>query len=90
MDQKDTPKVYWFKAKKYGYGWSMPCSWQGWVFMIAWLLALLLMWTCLPLTNLQQVHTLLCFLGITWGMCMLLLIVCYFKGEPAGWRWGEK
>ena len=29
---------YWFKAKRSGYGWGLPCSWQGWVFFVPWLL----------------------------------------------------
>ena len=23
--------IYWFPAKKYGWGWGIPCSWQGWI-----------------------------------------------------------
>jgi hypothetical protein len=22
---------YWFPAKRYGYGWSVPTTWQGWL-----------------------------------------------------------
>jgi hypothetical protein len=22
----------WFPAKRYGWGWGLPCCWQGWVF----------------------------------------------------------
>jgi len=25
----------WFSAKRFGYGSAMPCSWQGWLVMIA-------------------------------------------------------
>ena len=32
---------YWFRAKRYGWGWGLPCSWQGWVFFLIWLGALL-------------------------------------------------
>ncbi|MAX27179.1 MAG: hypothetical protein CMJ19_22005 [Phycisphaeraceae bacterium] len=90
MTHNDRPKVYWFKAKNHGYGWGLPCSWQGWLFTLIWLLVLLLSWLCLPLFDLEQVHALLLFFGITALMCMLLVIVCYLKGEPASWRWGEK
>jgi hypothetical protein len=30
-----TEKHYWFRAKRYGLGWGLPCSWQGWAFFLA-------------------------------------------------------
>ena len=24
-------RKYWFPAKRYGYGWGIPSSWQGWL-----------------------------------------------------------
>ncbi len=30
-------KKYWFKAKKYGRGWT-PSSWRGWLVLVAWVL----------------------------------------------------
>ena len=24
-------RKYWFTRKKYGWGWGMPCAWQGWL-----------------------------------------------------------
>jgi hypothetical protein len=29
-------KQIWFPAKKYGWGWGPPCTWQGWVVMVVW------------------------------------------------------
>jgi hypothetical protein len=29
-------KTFWFKRKKYGYGWT-PCSWQGWLLTISYI-----------------------------------------------------
>jgi hypothetical protein len=34
--------VYWFKAKRYGYGWGLPGSWQGWAFFVPWLILCML------------------------------------------------
>jgi hypothetical protein len=30
-----TENKYWFPAKRYGYGWGIPNSWQGWVVLVA-------------------------------------------------------
>src|ERR1700720_3484460 len=32
---------YWFRAKRYGLGWGLPLVWQGWVFLLAWIVAVL-------------------------------------------------
>src|SRR5258708_22000818 len=32
MSNKQT---YWFPAKRYGWGWGLPSSWQGWVVLAA-------------------------------------------------------
>jgi hypothetical protein len=26
---------YWLPAKRYGWGWGVPCAWQGWCVLIA-------------------------------------------------------
>ena len=31
---------YWFPAKRYGWGWGLPQTWQGWVAFVVWLAAL--------------------------------------------------
>jgi hypothetical protein len=30
---------YWFPAKRYGWGWGPPVTWQGWAVLVVWLLA---------------------------------------------------
>jgi hypothetical protein len=30
-------KIICFPAKEYGWGWRMPCAWQGWVVMLVYL-----------------------------------------------------
>jgi len=32
---------YWFPAKRYGYGWGLPATWQGWVVLRAFFALLL-------------------------------------------------
>jgi hypothetical protein len=28
-----TDRKYWFPAKRYGWGWGIPSSWQGWLIL---------------------------------------------------------
>jgi CHASE2 domain-containing sensor protein len=74
----------WFPAKRYGWGWGPPSTWQGWVVLgAAVVLEVGIAWATLPRAPLA-------FAGAT-GLCALaLLVVCYRKGEPPAWRWGDR
>lgn len=74
---------YWFRAKRYGLGWGLPLSWQGWTFFLTWLLILPL--GLLVLTPGSQ-PVRFAFIA---AMVSLLLLVCYWKGDPAGRRWNN-
>lgn len=82
-DVGDPRAKYWFKAKRYGYGWSRPSRWQGWVITVAYIGAQIAAaafggaWRWLGLV------------GLVIGT-PLLLWACARKGEPARWRWGGR
>ena len=79
----NSPRPIWFAAKRYGWGWGLPVAWQGWVVLVVWLVIVM--------------SVSLFLAGRSWGefaafmllMAMLLVGVCYAKGEPPRWRWGE-
>lgn len=76
------PRV-WFPAKRYGWGWGVPCAWQGWMVLVAYL-ALVATVSVLLADRPGPLST-------TVGVASLVLIgVCRVKGEPPRWRWGEK
>ena len=76
-------RKYWFAAKRYGWGWGPPMSWQGWVVLVVWIAVLVAgMLRFEPASAIQLVFIL--------GMIALLLGVCYAKGEPPRWRWGGR
>jgi hypothetical protein len=74
---------YWFPAKRYGWGWGIPSRWQGWVVVITWIAAVVAMSLWLPEWNLP-----LFFVFIA-AMTVILIAICYAKGEPPRWRWGK-
>jgi uncharacterized membrane protein YhaH (DUF805 family) len=76
---------YWFPAKKYGWGWGMPSSWQGWVTLIIYLGSLALNTYIFP-----PEEKLASFLFLTIVLSVLLIVVCLIKGEPPRWRWGKE
>lgn len=78
-----TPK-YWFPAKRYGWGWGLPCAWQGWVVFAAYFVLLMagLVWFPLPTGPTA-------FVIYAMVLSLALMAVCYLKGEPPKWRWGK-
>ena len=78
-----TERKYWFPAKRYGWGWGPPSSWQGWV-VVGGFVVLVLLGSFLypPDKELGR------FLGCIGVLSVLLVAVCWLKGEPPRWRWG--
>jgi hypothetical protein len=77
-------KRYWFGAKRYGYGWGLPITWEGWVVFVLWLAAFIFAKRYLVPRNLYA------HLAFAVAMVGLLLSICYAKGEPARWRFGNR
>ena len=75
---------YWFPAKRYGWGWGPPNCWQGWAVLGGWL-AVFFTVTRLFSRN----HGVAYWLSVI-AMLGLLLGICYAKGEPPAWRWGDR
>lgn len=75
---------YWFPAKKYGWGWSFPCRWQGWVVFLVWL-ACHIAGVVLFATRYMDLYV---YVARAVLLTMALLIIVFIKGEPPRWRWG--
>jgi hypothetical protein len=72
----DAPR-YWFRAKRYGWGWGLPVAWQGWL-ILAVFLALLLAGAGAILLQFGGGIFVAYALALTAG----LLGMCCLKGEP--------
>jgi hypothetical protein len=75
----------WFPAKRYGWGWSLPCAWQGWAVLAAYLLMLGIGVLSIDPGRQQEL-----FFSWIIGWSVLLLGVCWVKGERPRWRWGGR
>lgn len=60
-------KSYWFPAKRYGWGWGPPATWQGWVVLLLWFAERS------SATSVQDaIHPV---------MIVILTLVCYVEGR---------
>ncbi len=86
---KDNPKGYWFKRKLYGWGWT-PARWQGWLTLGIFIFLIALNFFRLDSVSHSASDTLYNFLPQTIVMVLILISVCYRKGEKPSWQWGLK
>jgi hypothetical protein len=75
---------YWFPAKRYGWGWGFPIRWQGWATLIAYMLLL-----GVVAVVFQPARHLFTFLLLVTLLSLALVAICWLKGEPPRWRWGN-
>jgi hypothetical protein len=75
---------YWFPAKRYGWGWGLPRTWEGWL-VLAVFVALIVLgaWLFPPRVMLGF------YLAYVLALSVLLTGVCWLTGEPPRWRWGD-
>ncbi|HAS6165831.1 TPA: hypothetical protein RQK97_002805 [Vibrio vulnificus] len=77
-------KTVWFAKRRYGWGWGVPTTWQGWMVLGSYCVALYITSSYFhPQSE-----------PFTWALCIviqtaLLIAFCYWKGERPSWSWGE-
>jgi hypothetical protein len=82
-------KKLWFKAKTYGWGWT-PITWQGWAITLLYIVVSFLVFFRID-GNQQSVSDILVnFVFVEAFLTLLLIWVCYLKGEKPHWSWGRK
>lgn len=76
----------WFPAKKFGVGWGLPVAWQGWAVLASYMLLLII--GSLVLVSLPGRILFFPFYVIL--LTVLLIFICWKKGEKPELRWGNK
>ncbi|WP_395064976.1 hypothetical protein [Paraburkholderia silvatlantica] len=75
---------YWFRVKRYGWGWGLPLTWQGWVVLAVYVLSI-----SLVAVFFEPHRHPFAFAAFVILATLALSVVCWLKGEPARWRWGK-
>jgi hypothetical protein len=79
-----TDRKYWFPAKRYGWGWGIPRTWQGWAVIVGFVVLIAVGSTLFPPRT-----DLAAYLAYVVVLCAILIGICWLTGEPPRWRWGE-
>lgn len=82
----DAPQKFWFPAKRYGWGWGLPATWQGWA-VLAIFHVFVFAGIVFFVRRGDDFKGLLIYLGL---LIAALMLICWMKGEKPGWRWGDK
>ncbi len=80
----------WFRAKRYGWGWT-PVTWQGWAVMAAYM-AVVLGWAGYEVGGTgrrQPISAVWPGLVVILLLTALLIAICWIRGERPRWRWGK-
>ena len=88
---EQTSKKYWFKRRRYGYGW-VPVTWQGWLSVVVLVVAAVgTAYAVLPPKPQQpDAAQLTVFLGGLGIYVLAIAVVGLTKGPAPHWRWGKK
>ena len=81
-----TPRdQYWFPARRFGLGWGFPTRWQGWLVFAAYFGLFVL-----GVVFLRGRADPAKFIEFASVITLAMLLVCWKKGEPLRWRWGDE
>jgi hypothetical protein len=78
-------RKHWFAAKRYGWGWGLPCAWQGWVVLITYFALVL---GGIPVIQASMGNVV--YAAYVSVLTAALIAVCWLTGDPPRWRWGSR
>ena len=83
----DNPERLWFKRKLFGWGWS-PVTWQGWLDVWVYIASAVFFGSTID-RNSSTREIVFTFILPLFVLTMLLVRICYRKGEKSRWQWGK-
>ena len=88
MENSQKQKI-WFRAKRYGFGWT-PSTWEGWLVILFYIL-----FAVFGTNRIVSLAGDVSLVGVSLALFLvpltaLLVLICYSKGERPSWRWGKE
>lgn len=82
-------KPFWFRAKKYGYGWY-PATWQGWLILALFVILIIIDFQRINAVQHSGSDVLINWIPDIFFLTLVLTGICWLTGEEPKWRWGKK
>ncbi len=79
----------WFKAKRYGWGWT-PATWQGWLIIAVFIGLITGNAYRIDSGSHSAMDALLVWIPDTAFLVTVLIAICWWTGEKPKWQWGGK
>jgi len=83
---EENKKKIWFPAMQYGVGWGLPVTWQGWTVLLSYILLMIIGSLILTSSSSRVAFFPIYVIFLT----VLLIFICWIKGEKLELRWGNK
>jgi hypothetical protein len=80
---------YWFKRKRFGYGWT-PSTWQGWLIIGMYVALVLLGALFFTRDSAPESENALVFFTVLFVATSTLLAITHYTAPKAKWRWGKE
>jgi hypothetical protein len=80
----DQDPRYWFRAKRIGWGWGLPLTWQGWIALAVYIGVVIA-----GVVRFRPHEDTAAFVAVVVLASLAFALVCWWKGEPPRWRWGK-
>ncbi len=80
----------WFGARKYGWGWGFPITWQGWLVLIGYLGFIVYDFIRLNNTQHSVSDLLINFVPDIIVATIVLVGIAYFTSGKPRWHWGDR
>lgn len=88
-NNKQKENKLWFKRKSFGWGWT-PSSWEGWLVIFSFTIFLLADFFRINTGSNSASDILNNFFFDTVIATILLILICFKKGEKPKWQWGRR
>ncbi len=82
-------KKIWFKRKLYGWGWTFG-TWESYAVFVAYVFFLIYIFRTVDLSSHSGSDTLIGFTIPFLLTTILLLLICWWKGEKPRWQWAKR
>ena len=87
-DIVDIMRKYWFKRKRYGWGW-VPATWQGW-FVLSIYMVLIFLGALFFESDNPTGQNIIVFVTVFVVATGLFIAIASYTAPKPKWRWGKK